>query len=64
MHDTLINNNPNEVRWVVIRRGQEITLRFADRMIAETQLASLPESLREDARVIAIDSAGRELLLG
>lgn len=63
MNDTILNDNT--VMYYVVRvNGQNMTVPFSSRQLAEAELTKLAADLRPLAEIVTVTSEGKELLLG
>ena len=62
METTLTDNDA--VYYVVRFNNANITQPVTSRMLAEADLAKLPEKTREHARVVPVTAEGKEILFG
>lgn len=62
MNRDILRDGQSVVYYVVKEGSLEISQKFTNKMVAEQQMATMPS--RSNIRVAAVDSDGRELLLG
>jgi len=64
MENILTNADENQLRYVVMVSGQEVSPRYATPQAAESMIQHLSEAHQSIAEVVPVTDTGNQLLLG
>lgn len=63
MNNKLINEQ-KQVRYVIKVKGQNVSVPFATKMLAEQHLGNLPQEQQTIAEIVIVTEDGKQILLG